>query len=72
MGCWTTTSFADSWLSDVGRPGFVVADDIDVPARRDAQLDLMADLLIAHVDLDAITGLLEHGAPDRPTIVTSA
>ena len=60
------------WLSDVGRTGFVVADDIDVPARRDAQLDLMADLLIAHVDLDAITGLLEQGPPRRPTIVTSA
>ena len=29
------------------RPTFVVADDVDVAARRDAQLDLMADLLTA-------------------------
>ena len=36
--------------------GFVVADDVDVSARRDAQLDLMADLLAAHADIDAILG----------------
>ncbi len=71
-GLLDNNDFRRRWLSDVGRTGFVVADDIDVPARRDAQLDLMADLLIAHVDLDAITGLLEHGPPHRPTIVTSA
>ena len=71
-GLLDNNEFRRSWLSDVGRSGFVVADDIDVPARRDAQLDLMADLLIAHVDLDAITRLLEHGPPARPTIMTSA
>jgi adenosylcobyric acid synthase len=63
------------WLADVaaaaGRDGFVVAEDVDVSARRDAQLDLMADLLAAHVDIDAILGLLETGPPRRPTIVTS-
>jgi adenosylcobyric acid synthase len=62
------------WLAEaavvVGRSGFVVADDIDVAARRDAQLDLMADLLIAHVDIDAVIALLEHGPPNRPTLVT--
>ena len=61
------------WLADaaaaVGRSGFVVADDVDVAARRDAQLDLMADLLTAHADVDAILALLEHGPPRRPTIV---
>ena len=41
------------------------------PARRDAQLDLMADLLTAHLDVDAVVGLLENGPPQRPTIVTS-
>jgi adenosylcobyric acid synthase len=71
-GLLDNNDFRRRWLSDVGRTGFVVADDVDVPARRDAQLDLMADLLIAHVDIDAITGLLEHGPPHRPTIVTSA
>ncbi len=63
------------WLTDaaaaVSRTGFVVADDVDVAARRDAQLDLMADLLTAHTDVDAILALLEHGPPQRPTIVTT-
>jgi adenosylcobyric acid synthase len=59
------------WLSEVGKPGFVVADDVDVAARRDAQLDLMADLLTAHTEVDAILALLEHGPPPSPTIVTT-
>jgi adenosylcobyric acid synthase len=63
------------WLVDaaaaVGRSGFVVADDIDVAGRRDAQLDLMADLLTAHLDIDAVVGLLEHGPPKRPTLTTA-
>jgi adenosylcobyric acid synthase len=63
------------WLADaaaaVGRSGFVVADDVDVGARRDAQLDLMADLLTAHVDVDAVVGLLDSGPPNRPTLVTA-
>ena len=52
-----------------GPDGFVVADDVDVSARRDAQLDLMADLLAAHIDIDAILALLENGPPQRPTVV---
>lgn len=63
------------WLADAaaaaGRDGFTVAADVDVSARRDAQLDLMADLLAANVDIDAVLGLLENGPPRRPTIVTS-
>ena len=63
------------WLADAaaaaGRSGFVVADDVDVAARRDAQLDLMADLLTAHLDIDAVAGLLEHGPPKRPTLATA-
>jgi adenosylcobyric acid synthase len=63
------------WLTEAaaasGRHGFVVADDVDVAARRDAQLDLMADLLTAHADVDAILALLEKGPPQRPTIVTT-
>ena len=54
-----------------GRHGFVVADDVDVTARRDAQLDVMADLLTAHLDVAAIIELLEHGAPARPVITSS-
>ncbi|MGV0870878.1 cobyric acid synthase [Mycolicibacterium sp. XJ879] len=60
------------WLSEVavaaGRTGFVVADDVDVRARRDAQLDVMADLLAAHLDVDAVLDLLDGDPPPRPTI----
>ncbi len=52
-----------------GPSGFVVADDVDVRARRDAQLDVMADLITSHVDVAAVIALLEHGphrdCPDR-------
>jgi adenosylcobyric acid synthase len=65
--------FRRHWLMEAAanKPGFVVADEIDVAARRDGQLDLMADLLTAHLDVDAILALLDDGPPDRPTIVTS-
>lgn len=60
------------WLSEVavaaGRTGFVVADDVDVRARRDAQLDVMADLLAAHLDVGAVLDLLDGDPPPRPTI----
>jgi adenosylcobyric acid synthase len=63
------------WLTETaataGRGGFIVADDVDVSSRRDAQLDLMADLLAAHADIDAILALLEHGPPERAAIVSA-
>ena len=63
------------WLTDTaaaaGRRGFAVATDVDVAARRDAQLDLMADLLAAHSDIDAILGLLDTGPPKRPALVSA-
>ncbi|MFV9633386.1 cobyric acid synthase [Mycobacterium neumannii] len=63
-----------AWLVEVaqaaGRDGFVVADDVYVSSRRDAQLDLMADLLTSHLDVDAVLTLLSDGAPARPDIVT--
>jgi len=62
------------WLTAVaataGRSGFVVAYDVDVGARRDAQLDLMADLITSHVDGDAVIDLLQHGPPELPSIAT--
>jgi adenosylcobyric acid synthase len=62
------------WLAEVasaaGRQQFVVADDVDVAARRDAQLDRMADLLTSHVDVDAVIALLDNGPPTLPTIAT--
>ena len=56
------------WLTAAGRDGFVVAPDVDVPGRRDAQLDLMADLLDEHADTSAILGLLDTGPPPRRTV----
>ena len=73
-GLFDNDVFRREWLSDAalaaGRHGFVVADDVDVAARRDAQLDTAADLLAAHVDVDAVCELLDSGPPARPTIVT--
>ncbi|TQK31591.1 cobyric acid synthase [Arthrobacter sp. SLBN-53] len=64
-----------AWLAEVaeaaGRTGFVVATDVSVPARRDAQLDAMADALQTHVDIDALLALLS-GAPQRPVITHHA
>lgn len=64
-----------AWLAEVaeaaGCTGFVVATDVSVPARRDAQLDAMADALQAHVDIDAMLALLA-GAPQRPVITHHA
>jgi adenosylcobyric acid synthase len=64
--------FRRDWLTAVaaGRPGFQVAVDVSVPARRDAQLDVMADLLAAHLDMDALLSLLDGHAPVRPTVST--
>ncbi|MDT5081235.1 MAG: adenosylcobyric acid synthase [Mycobacterium sp.] len=67
--------FRRAWLTEAaaaaGRSGFVVADDVNVTESRDRQLDLMADLLAAHLDVDAVMELLDQGAPARPTIVTA-
>ncbi|HEY1838741.1 MAG TPA: cobyric acid synthase [Mycobacterium sp.] len=74
-GLFDNDDFRRHWLADAaaaaGRDGFVVADDVNVAARRDAQLDLMADLLDAHLDVDAVVGLLDDGPPHRPTIATA-
>ncbi|MBV8927864.1 MAG: cobyric acid synthase [Mycobacteriaceae bacterium] len=65
-------AFRRQWLTEAAarRPGFVVAHDVDVSARRDAQLDLIADMLVAHVDVDAVLRLLDSGPPPRPTVTT--
>ncbi len=65
--------FRRAWLVRVadaaGRRGFVVG-HTNVAARRDAQLDLIADLLAAHLDLDAVLGLLDGPPPRRPRIAS--
>jgi adenosylcobyric acid synthase len=66
--------FRRRWLAEAaaaaGRRGFVVADDVDVAARRDAQLDLLADQLAEHLDVDAIGELLDGGPPARPAVTS--
>ncbi|GAY16688.1 cobyric acid synthase [Mycobacterium sp. shizuoka-1] len=66
--------FRRDWLTAAaaaaGRTGFQVATDTAVSARRDAQLDVMADLLVAHVDLDAVLSLCSSETLVRPTVST--
>jgi len=72
-GLFDNDGFRREWLVEVakaaGRSGFVVADDVDVAQRRDAQLVMMADLLEAHLDVTGVMALLEGGPPPRPCIV---
>jgi adenosylcobyric acid synthase len=66
-------AFRRKWLmvAAADRPGFLVAPDVSVSARRDAQLDVMADLLTTHLDLNAVLGLLDGSTPIRPTITSA-
>jgi len=73
-GVLDNNAFRRGWLTEVaaaaGRDGFVVAEDTDVPARRDAQLDRMADLLEEHADVTALLALLDGPPPVRATVST--
>lgn len=51
--------------------GFTVAPDTSVAAERAAQLDLLADLVERHVDVDAVLRLIEGGAPQDLPVITS-
>jgi adenosylcobyric acid synthase len=66
-------AFRRAWLTRVaeaaGRGGFVVG-HTDVAARRDAQLDVIADLLADNMDVAAVLALLEGPPPHRPHITT--
>jgi adenosylcobyric acid synthase len=48
-----------------GRPGFRPAPDTSFAALRTAQLDLLGDLVAAHLDTSALLDLIEHGPPPR-------
>lgn len=73
-GLFDNDEFRRRWLADAaraaGRDGFRVADDVSVAGRRDAQLDLIADLLAEHLDLQAVLGLLE-GSPATAPVISS-
>ncbi len=66
-------AFRRAWLTRVaeaaGRGGFVVG-ETNITARRDAQLDVIADLLADNLDVAAILALLEGPPPHRPHIAT--
>ncbi len=74
-GLFDNDGFRRDWLNAAartgGRSGFRVATDTGVPARRDAQLDLMADLLTAHLDMEAVLALLDGPPRAAPTIVSA-
>ncbi|GAB2722759.1 cobyric acid synthase [Nocardia thraciensis] len=72
-GVLESDQFRRSWLRQVaeqaGRTGFVVAEDVSVADIRTSQLDLLADLIEKHLDLDRLERLLTTGAPSGlPTL----
>ncbi|UGT58452.1 cobyric acid synthase [Nocardia asteroides] len=76
-GLLESDKFRRAWLTQVaaraGRTGFRAAPDTSVAAVRAAQLDLLADLIEQHVDLDALDALIARGAPtDLPVIRTES
>ncbi|WP_405491813.1 cobyric acid synthase [Nocardia sp. NBC_00511] len=75
-GALESDEFRRTWLRQVaeqaGRTGFVVAEDVSVADVRAEQLDLLADLLEKHLDLDALERLITAGAPpDLPVLTVS-
>jgi adenosylcobyric acid synthase len=53
------------WAAEAaGRTGFTVAPDTRVAEARGAQLDLLADLVSEYLDTDALSRLIEQGAPN--------
>jgi adenosylcobyric acid synthase len=62
------------WAASVaGRDGFATAPDVSFQDARNAQFDLIADLIAANLDTDAVLRLIEHGAPtDLPILPPGA
>ena len=58
--------------AEAGKPDFDVAPDTSVAAIRTAQVDLIADLLTHHVDLDALLHLIDTGAQAAVPTITHA
>lgn len=54
-----------------GRTGFVAAPDTAFAEVRDAQLDLLGDLVEQHVDTSSLEHVISHGAASDLPIVTS-
>ena len=62
------------WAASVaGRDGFVAAPDTSFQNARNAQFDLIADLISAHLDTAAVLRLIDRGAPaDLPILPPGA
>nr|WP_181697016.1 cobyric acid synthase [Nocardia sp. GTS18] len=71
-GVLESDEFRRAWLTEVatraGRTGFTVAPDTSVAAVREAQLDLLADLIEKHLDIPALEELIARGATNLPII----
>jgi adenosylcobyric acid synthase len=59
------------WAGQAGRGGFVVAPGTDFAAERAGQLDLLADLVEAHLDTAALEHLISHGVPAELPVLVS-
>jgi len=57
--------------ADAGRDGFTAAPDTAFAAERAAQLDLLGDLVAAHLDTAALEHVIDHGAPPDLPVITS-
>ncbi|GAB4584582.1 cobyric acid synthase [Nocardia sp. IFM 10818] len=72
-GALESDEFRRAWLRAVavaaGCTDFIGAEDVSVADERTRQLDLLADLMSAHLDLAALEKLIAGGAPvDLPTL----
>ncbi len=66
-GAFECDGFRRAFLAEVarraGRHGFVVAPDTMFAALRERMVDLLGDMVAAHLDTDALWRLIEQGAP---------
>ena len=61
-----------TWAAErSGRTGFTVAPDTRVADARDAQLDVLADLVSGYLDTDALSRLIEQGAPNGLPVLSA-
>ncbi|RLV50380.1 cobyric acid synthase [Nocardioides mangrovicus] len=72
-GAVTGTMVHGSLEDDAARDAFLrsalgVGAQASFPAARERRLDLLADLVEQHLDVDALLGLAERGVPDLPVL----
>lgn len=73
-GLLESDDFRRGFLAEVaaaaGKPGFSPSPAVTVAAVREAQLDLLADLMDAHLDMSAVQRLLTEPVPALPSILS--